>query len=136
MVYTQEDVRLLAKCAWLESRNQGIQGMYAVMHVVCNRIGAPGFPKTLQEVIMEPNAFSWTRPDDPQYGKEPEESDFLYQQALEDAEFILSGESDPTRGSVWYANEPLAGPWYRENIIGKPDEHPVMYVFKDHTFRK
>lgn len=136
MPYSEADIQLLAKCMWLEARGEGIDGMYAVGHCVANRIGAPGFPKTWSEVILSPNQFSWTRPDDPQYGKVPPSGDPIFQMCLEDAEFILAGDPDITRGAKYYANELEVGPdsWYRKHIIDSPD-HPVTTIVGKHTFR-
>lgn len=137
MNYTQEDIKLLAKCGWMEARGEGTMGMLAVMHCVANRVGAVGFPKTLSQVIFSPNAFSWTRADNPEYGLEPPADDPQYLTALDDAEFVLAGESDVTRGALYYSNESclMSNSWYCRNIIDNP-EHPVTVVLGRHTFRK
>lgn len=122
MNYTSEDVKLLAKCGWLEARGEGIGAVYAVMHCVVNRLDSPDFPNTLNDIIFQKNAFSWTRLDNPEYGKEPPETDQVYIAALEDAEFVLAGDSDPTRGACYYANLATMGKggWFEKHVSG-PD---------------
>jgi len=121
MTYTEDDVKLLAKCAYLEDAREGICNCYLVMHTIVNRVGAPDFPKTLYEVIHQPNAYSWTRPDNPEHGKEPP-NDATYQACLVDAPFVLEGDSDPTRGAKYYFNPETAdkGGWFERHISG-PD---------------
>lgn len=135
MIYTAEDVKLLAKCGYLEVAHEGIGAVYAVMHCVVNRIGAPTFPKTLHDVIFQHNAFSWTRPDNPEYGKEPPD-DATYKAALEDAEFVLAGDSDPTRGARYYCNTNTmdVGGWFDRNIVQCPEAHPFIIKLGKHSF--
>jgi len=129
-----QDERDLAKCGWLEDR-KGVGFAYGIMHVVMNRVHSPDFPNTIHSVIYQRNAFSWTRPDDPQYGLEP--SGPIYEACLEVAPFVIAGDDDPTDGALYYANERHISPtgWYTVNIVNSPS-HPVTVVIGGHTFRK
>lgn len=127
------DVELLAKCGWAEDR-KGIGFAYGIMHVVMNRVKAPGFPKTIQGVILQPNAFSWTRPTDPQFGMKP--SGPIYQACLLAAPWVISGDGDPTDGSLYYANLKVITPggWFQKNIVEQPSKHPFKLKIGQHSF--
>lgn len=120
------DQELLAYCGWMEDRGEGVGGCYDVMHVVMNRVKSPGFPKTIHDVVYEANAFSWTRPDDPEYGKTPAIDDTIYYAALYAAHNVLLRDSDPTGGALYYANlmNIQPGGWFDRNIVQRPDLHP------------
>ncbi len=119
MNYTPEDVELLAKCGYLEAAGEGIFGVYCVMHVIVNRVGVSGFPKTLHEVIYQPNAFSWTRADNKEHDKVIPD-DAVWRACLADAPFVLQGDADPVHGACYYANlETLdKGGWFVRHISG------------------
>lgn len=126
--------KVLAKCGWMEDR-KGVGFGYGIMHVVMNRVQSPSFPGTIYNVVYQKNAFSWTRPDDPQYGLEP--SGPIYDALLLAAPLVIAGDSDPTYGALYYANEKhiISNGWYKRNIIDKPIEHPITVVIGAHTFR-
>jgi cell wall hydrolase len=95
------------------------------MHVVMNRLAAPDFPKTISAVINQPNAFSWTRPDNPEYGRDPAVSTGLdlemWEAALHLAEEILNGDdADPTGGACYYEASWATSGWFARHIAG-PD---------------
>ena len=137
MTYTQQDVTDLSYCGWMEARGEGISGCVLVMQVIFNRTTSLYFPHTIHGVIYQPNAFSWTRTDDPEYGKQPDPKDPIYVACLADATNILSGTNDDlTKGALYYANEAITGSgWYRTHIIENP-AHPITLVYGHHTFRK
>ncbi len=132
----ESDVQDLACCGWMEARSDGISGCVAVMHVVMNRVHSLGFPKTVHDVVYQPNAFSWTRLDNPEYGLEPPPNDPVWQACLIDAPNVLEDADDPTGGACYYANEKNidSGGWYQRHIINSL-EHPVTVVLGHHTFR-
>jgi N-acetylmuramoyl-L-alanine amidase len=127
------DVELLAYAGWMEDRS-GIGFAYGVMHVVMNRVHSPAFPNTIHDVIYQPNAFSFTRPDNPEYGLRP--SGPVYEACLAVAPTVIAGDDDPTLGAVWYANEKYIDKdgWYDRNII-QSGRHPILVVIGKHTFR-
>ncbi|VYU17627.1 cell wall hydrolase [Clostridium tertium] len=59
LVYlTEEDLKLMAEIVYAESKGEPYEGKVAVASVILNRVLSPGFPNTIQEVILQPNAFS------------------------------------------------------------------------------
>lgn len=52
-----EAVRMLAAIIQCEAGNQEFEGQVAVGAVVMNRVKAPNYPNTIQEVIMQPHQF-------------------------------------------------------------------------------
>ena len=58
MGYEQVDLDNAALCVWKEARGEKEMGMRAVAHILFNRIGAIGFPKTLHDVVYQKNAFT------------------------------------------------------------------------------
>jgi N-acetylmuramoyl-L-alanine amidase len=128
----------LAFCGWMEDAGEGVGFCYNVMHVVTNRVKSPDFPNTIHDVIYQKNAFSWTRSDDPQYGKKPQDGDQTYEACLYAAPSVIAGDSDPTSGACYYANLSVTpkDSWFWRNIVDKPDLHPVIGKFGKHTFFK
>lgn len=55
---TEEDVNLMAKIVYAESKGEPYEGKIAVASVILNRVLSPGFPNSINEVILQPNAFS------------------------------------------------------------------------------
>lgn len=59
MIYlTEDDVNLMAKIVYAESKGEPYEGKVAVASVILNRVLSPGFPNSISEVIFQPNAFS------------------------------------------------------------------------------
>lgn len=131
------DTELLAKCGWLEARGDGSDGTRGVMHVVMNRVHSLEFPNTVYGVIYQKNAFSWTRPTDPQYGLQPSPIDAVWASCLQIAPYVLDRSYyDTSGGALYYANLLLIDPagWFWRNIIARPDLHPITVKIKHHTF--
>ena len=55
---TEEDLNLMAKIVYAESKGEPYEGKVAVASVILNRVLSPGFPNSIKEVIFQPNAFS------------------------------------------------------------------------------
>lgn len=89
------DVNLLARLVNGEARGEPYVGQVAVAAVVLNRIKDPAFPKTIGDIIYQPQAFSCV--DDGQINLSPQPS------ALKAANEALSGV-DPSRGAVFFFN--------------------------------
>ena len=60
-----EDLYWLGLNIYHEARGEQTEGKIAVCHVVMNRVITRG--KTIKEIIMAPNQFSWTIGIDPDY---------------------------------------------------------------------
>jgi hypothetical protein len=56
--FDQDDLQNAILCVWKEARGDGYEVMDAVAHVIFNRVGAPGFPNSLHDVIYRKNQFS------------------------------------------------------------------------------
>lgn len=55
---TEDDVNLMAKIVYAESKGEPFEGKVAVASVILNRVLSPKFPSSVREVIFQPNAFS------------------------------------------------------------------------------
>ena len=93
------DLYLLAKCIYAESRGEVYEGMVAVGAVILNRVNSPDFPNTVYGVIYQPWAF--TAVNDGQINLEPNQTAY---KAAQDA---LNGW-DPTYGCLFYYNPKVA----------------------------
>lgn len=137
MIYDQDDINNLALVTWKESRGEGADGMRAVMHVIVNRVAAPGFPKTIHDVIFQKYAFSsMTVPTDKEFTLQPKSPDSQYDYCVCAAPAVLSG-SDPdiTKGAVYYSNEDeITSGWYRRVIIDS-GRFPITVKIGKQTFR-
>jgi spore germination cell wall hydrolase CwlJ-like protein len=132
------DIQSLALVAWKEARGEGITGCIYVMHVVCNRVGFPGFATTLHNVIYGKNQFtSMSVPMDPEFNLQPGPTDPTWLDCLSIAPEISDNwADDPTHGAHYYANERniQTNGWYARNIIGSA-AHPITVIYGNHTFR-
>ena len=58
---TADDIDLLAKIVWLESRGESAEGQQAVAEVVLNRVLSADFPDNVHAVMYQPRHFSPAR---------------------------------------------------------------------------
>ncbi|MHB1421372.1 MAG: cell wall hydrolase [Bacillota bacterium] len=93
--YSQADLDLLAHLIYGEARGESYEGQVAVAAVTINRLLAPGFPKTLKEVIYQP--WAYTSINDGQFDLKPDAT--AYRAALD----ALNGY-DPTNGALYFWN--------------------------------
>ena len=93
--YKNIDTNLLARCVNGEARGEPYVGQVAVAAVVLNRIADPAFPKTVADIIYQPQAFSSVS--DGQINLPPSAS------AIRAAQEAVSG-SDPSKGAVFFFN--------------------------------
>jgi N-acetylmuramoyl-L-alanine amidase len=89
------DINLLARCVNAEARGEPYTGQVAVAAVIINRISDPAFPKTISDIIYQPQAFSSV--EDGQINLPPSAS------ALRAAQEALAG-ADPSGGALYYFN--------------------------------
>jgi N-acetylmuramoyl-L-alanine amidase len=133
MEYDNNDVYSMALCVWKESRGEGTIGMQAVAHVIKNRIGAVGFPKTLHDVIFQKNAFtSMSVASDPEFNLIPPPGDTQFAYCATLCPQVLNGaDPDPTDGAHYYENAATATSGWFGRVIAGPDgngteEHPFL----------
>lgn len=56
--FSYEEAQLLMVIAQAEAGNQGVDGMYFVMSVICNRAQSEEFPNSIYDVVFQPNQFT------------------------------------------------------------------------------
>lgn len=132
------DIELMARVMWLESRGEMQGGMRAVGHVIHNRVGAIGFPKTLRAVLLQENAFSCLLPTDPEFNTVPAEGDVQYEFCEFVAPLIMTNKDiDPTNGAHFYMNPATAvSPWFLHHIVGDQVNHPLLATIGRQNFYK
>ncbi|KUO77411.1 MAG: spore cortex-lytic enzyme [Desulfosporosinus sp. BRH_c37] len=89
------DANLLARCVNAEARGEPYLGQVAVAAVILNRISDPAFPKTIADIVYQPQAFSSVN--DGQINLPPSAS------AKRAAQEAING-SDPSGGAVFFFN--------------------------------
>lgn len=115
---TKTDLELLARVIYAEARGEDFEGQVAVGAVVLNRLKDTRFPKTIQDVVFQPGAF--TAVVDNQIHLTPDE------EAYQAAETALAGK-DPTGGALYYFNPKTATDrWIKSR--------PVLKRIGNHTF--
>lgn len=137
------DVDNLALVAWKEARGEiaiaGLNSIRAVMHVINNRVGSPGFAHTLHDVIYGRNQFtSMSVPLDPEFNLQPKEGDATYMQCIKMARAILEGtDQDNTGGAHYYANlRNVRSGWFLTHIVSDQVNHPLTVLIGHHSFFK
>jgi spore germination cell wall hydrolase CwlJ-like protein len=143
MEFDQNDIHSLALVAWKEARGEAQpMGCDAVMHVILNRVGAPGFAHTLHDVIYGKNQFtSMSVPSDPEFNLQPKAGDVAFNNCLEYAKALLGTKADititidVTKGAHYYANlKNVTLGWFFRNIVQNPTQHPITAQIGLHTF--
>ena len=97
--YTQNDIDLMARVVYAESRGEPYKGQVAVAAVIINRVKSPNFPNNVYNVIYQPWAFSSTI--DGQIYLTPDSTAY---KAVYDA---INGY-DPTYGALFFYNPVLS----------------------------
>jgi N-acetylmuramoyl-L-alanine amidase len=100
---SEEEMELLARAVYSESRGEKFDGQVAVAAVILNRIDNPKFPNNVAGVIFQPQAF--TAVSDGQFWLEPNQTAY---RAVEEA---LEGK-DPSLGALYYYNPYKATSWW------------------------
>ena len=123
MEYDVNDVHSMALCVWKEARGQFNIGMQAVAHVIKNRVGTPGFAKTLHDVIYGKNQFtSMSVPADREFNLIPPDGDAQFAYCMGLCPTVLSGDdADPTFGAHYYDNPKTATSGWFTRVIAGPD---------------
>jgi spore germination cell wall hydrolase CwlJ-like protein len=121
-----DDVTLLARLIFAEGANHHhVKGaMEGIGWSAVNRVGAPGFPKTLEGVIRQPRQFDalhhplWAAAADPSTLTGPNK--LAYDKARTAAENVLQRKiSDPTNGAQFFYSSrdgKAPGTWFPEQI--------------------
>lgn len=96
---TEEEIDLVAKIVYAESKGEPFIGKIGVASVILNRLSHPHFPKSIREIIFQKNAFSCI--DDGYQHIEPDEETY---EAIDEA---MRGY-DPTDSAVFFYNPKTA----------------------------
>ncbi len=110
-VYSNADIKLLARLVYGEARGESYTGQVAVAAVVLNRVKSSSFPNTISGVIYQPYAF--TAVNDGQINLTPDQTAY---NAARDA---MNGW-DPSGGAIYYYNPKTASSswiYSRETIV-------------------
>ena len=139
--YDQDDLNNAILCVWKEARGDGHTAMDAVAHVIFNRVGAPGFPNNLHDVIYGKNQFSsMSISTDPEYNlAAPGANDPQYPSYLDATNIvnaIVAGtDTDPTNGALYYANlKQSTSGWFFSHIVNDPENHPLRATLGHQVF--
>ncbi len=97
--YTAEDLEILAKVIYAESRGEPYEGQVAVGAVVINRVNDSQFPNTIRGVVYAPNQF--TSVSDGQINLTPNAT------AYKAAKEAMAGK-DPTFRAIYFYNPKTA----------------------------
>lgn len=111
-----ENIEMMARIVHGEARGEHYLGQVAVAAVVLNRVEAEGFPDTIQQVILQRNAF--TAVHDGQFSLVPTKGSY---EAVREA----WGGADPTGGAVYYYNPAgVTDSWiYSRTVLTKIGRH-------------
>jgi len=113
---TDVTIDTVARTVWGEARSEGINGMRAVAHVICNRAGDNRWPSDHADVCTQPSQFSCWNQDDPNrerlVGVEWTDVNFQHAYALSCTAIIpvshgSHGNGDPTHGANHYCTAQL-----------------------------
>ncbi len=91
----QNEMEMMAKLVYAESRGEPFIGQVGVAAVIMNRLKSPKFPKTISGIIFQPGAF--TAIDDGQYWQKPDATAYR-------AVWNAVRGWDPTYGALYYFN--------------------------------
>jgi spore germination cell wall hydrolase CwlJ-like protein len=136
--YDRNDADSVALCSWKESRGDGDEAMLAVMHVIANRVGTPGFAATVHGVVFGKNQFtSMSVPRDPEFNLQPKDGDPQYAFCLANVDSVLSRSTndDPTRGAHYYDDPKTAtSGWFETMIVEDAANHPLVAKIGEQNF--
>ena len=117
---TEEDLNLMAKIVYAESKGEPQQGKVAVASVILNRVTDPKFPGTIKGVIMQKNAFSCVV--NGEINVTPDEASYM---AVYDA---IKG-ADPTNEALFFYNPSIATCNWMKNVEKKKVINIGHHVF-------
>nr|WP_242840687.1 cell wall hydrolase [Clostridium hydrogeniformans] len=99
VLLTKSDIYLMSQIVYEESKGEPYEGKVAVASVILNRVTHPSFPKSVENVVKQKNAFSCVI-----NGNITAKPDDSSTKAVMDA--ILG--TDPTNNAVFFYNPKIA----------------------------
>lgn len=117
---TKEDVDLMAKVVFAESKGEPFSGKVAVASVILNRVMSSNFPDSVEEVIKQKNAFSCVK--NGEINVVPNSDSY---KAVIDA---LKG-NDPTSEALYFYNPKIATCSWMKDIQKSDTRNIGQHVF-------
>ncbi len=125
------NIDLSARVAWGEARNQGLEGLQAVLNVMVNRANDRRYPSSLAGVATQPWQFSAYNDNDPNRAKleAVTDDDPTFAQAVELAAQAVRGAlPDITHGATHYHWTGIAPPfWTKDATITARIGNHIFY---------
>jgi Cell wall hydrolyses involved in spore germination len=119
---TQNDIDLMARIVYAESKGEPYTGKVGVASVILNRLYHPGFPKSIESIVYQKNAFSCIV--DGSINNEPDTEAY---KAVDEA---INGY-DPTNDSLFFYNPKHASSKW---IVSCPKNNSI--TIGNHVFFK
>ncbi len=113
-----KNIEWAGRIAWGEARNQGPEGLQAVLNVMANRKNDRRYPNTLAGVATQRKQFSAYNENDPNRPKleAVQDDDPIFAEAVELAALAVRGElPDVTNGATHYHTRSIAPPFWAKN---------------------
>jgi N-acetylmuramoyl-L-alanine amidase len=107
LALSKNDIYLMAQVVFAESRSEPFEGKVAVASVILNRVLSPEFPKSVEGVIKQKNAFSCVV--NGKISLSPDASCF-------EAVYTALGGTDPTEHALFYYNPQIATCNWMKNV--------------------
>jgi spore germination cell wall hydrolase CwlJ-like protein len=119
---SERELRCLIENVYFESRNQPLAGQAGVAFVTLNRVKAPGYPKTVCEVVWQKTLkdgrwipqFSWTLDGESDAMTELDAIARAVDVALAASRGLIP---DPSGGALNFYNPDLASPSWERDIV-------------------
>lgn len=127
-----KDTEFAARVAWGEARNQGVEGLQAVLNVMVNRTKQRGRPDTIGAVARQRFQFSAYNDNDPNKTKllAVDETNPEFVSALRLARQASAGDlPDITGGATHYHTRQIAAPYWADGAT-------ITARIGDHIFYK
>lgn len=117
---SQDDIHLMAKIVYAESKGEPYNGKVAVASVILNRVVDPNFPNSVEGVVKQKNAFSCVR--NGEINVVPNSDSY---NAVMDA---IKG-NDPTNKALYFYNPDIATCSWMHGIKKKNVKNIGRHVF-------
>lgn len=136
-IFKQQEKNCIKEALWHEARNQGYEGIVAVMSVIENRKNHPKYPGTYCSVIWQPKQFSYK-----QKGSgdklDDQVSDYekpVLHQINAVADQAVEGKFEPVLPSsvLWYTTSKVKNYWTKTKRKIKKIKDHVFYSDKEKT---
>jgi spore germination cell wall hydrolase CwlJ-like protein len=131
------DEDLLTACLWAEARGEPENGQHAVCNVILNRVKKKMAP-SIRDVILKPNQFSWTNPNDVNFKKvftAKTDSPESWARAIKIAQMALANTlEDLSKNADHYLNVELTKRLRGGTLPSWVDLSKVTVVIGNHTF--